>query len=88
VFNIVSDMSKTIEIEITEFIANGAKQRIESITPEDRLLEDGIIDSLSLLDLVDFIERTYGIVVDEFDIDVDTFGSVRSIAGYVSAKRA
>ena len=87
-FNIVSDMSKTIEIEITEFIANGAKQRIESITPEDRLLEDGIIDSLSLLDLVDFIERTYGIVVDEFDIDVDTFGSVRSIAGYVSAKRA
>ena len=80
-------MSKTIEIEITEFIANGAKQRIESITPEDRLLEDGIIDSLSLLDLVDFIERTYGIVVDEFDVDVDTFGSVRSIAGYVSAKR-
>lgn len=80
-------MSKTIEIEITEFIANGAKQRIESITPEDRLLEDGIIDSLSLLELVDFIERTYGIVVDEFDVDVDTFGSVRSIAGYVSAKR-
>ena len=80
-------MSKTVETEITEFIANGARQRIESITPEDRLLEDGIIDSLSLLDLVDFIERTYGIVVDEFDIDVDTFGSVRSIAKYVSARR-
>lgn len=80
-------MCKTIETEITEFIANGARQRIESITPEDRLLEDGIIDSLSLLDLVDFIERTYGIVVDEFDIDVDTFGSVRSIAKYVSARR-
>ena len=46
--------AKTIETEITAFIANGAKQRIDSITPEDRLLEDGIIDSLSLLDLVDF----------------------------------
>ena len=81
-------MLETIETEITEFIANGAKQRIESITPEDRLLEDGIIDSLSLLDLVAFIERTYGIVVDEFDIDLETFGSVRSIAKYVLATRS
>lgn len=80
-------MSKTIETEITAFIANGAKQGVESITVDDRLLEDGIIDSLSLLDLVDFIESTYEITVDEFDIDVDTFGSVRSIANYVSAKR-
>lgn len=80
-------MRETIETEIIEFIANGANQRIESITPEDRLLEDGIIDSLSLLDLVDFIESTYGIVVDEFDIDVETFGSARSIAKYVSARR-
>lgn len=80
-------MLETIETEITEFIANGAKQRIESIAPEDRLLEDGIIDSLSLLDLVAFIERTYGFVVDEFDIDLETFGSVRSIAKYVLATR-
>jgi acyl carrier protein len=80
-------MRETIETKITEFIANGAKQGVESITAEDRLLEDGIIDSLSLLDLVDFIESTYEITVDEFDIDVDTFGSVRSIANYVSAKR-
>ena len=80
-------MSKTLETEIIEFIANGADQRIENITPDDRLLEDGIIDSLSLLDLVEFIESSYGIVVDEFDIDVETFGSARSIAEYVSARR-
>ena len=79
-------MLETIETEITEFIANGVKERIESITPEDRLLEDGIIDSLSLLDLVTFIEKTYRVVVDDFDIDLETFGSVRSIAKYVSAK--
>ena len=83
----MSDMSKTIETEITAFIANGAEHGIESITPEDRLLEDGIIDSLSLLDLVDFLETTYKIEVDEFDVDVDTFGTVRSIASYVLEKR-
>lgn len=77
-------MRETIEKEISDFITNGAKQRI---APEDRLLEDGIIDSLSLLDLVEFIESTYEIVVDEFDIDVETFGSARSIAEYVLARR-
>ena len=80
-------MLETIETQITEFIADRVKERIETITPEDRLLEDGIIDSLSLLDLVTFIEKTYRVVVDDFDIDLETFGSVRSIAKYVSAKR-
>ena len=80
-------MTKSIETEITAFIVNGASQGVESITPDDRLLEDGIIDSLSLLDLVDFIETTYGIEVDEFEVDVDTFGTVRSIASYVVEKR-
>ena len=83
----VMQMLETIETEITEFIADRVKERIETITPEDRLLEDGIIDSLSLLDLVTFIEKTYRVVVDDFDIDLETFGSVRSIAKYVSAKR-
>ena len=47
------------------------------------LLETGILDSLSLLRLVIFVQEQFGIVVDDLDLVPEHFASVDAICAYL-----
>jgi acyl carrier protein len=47
------------------------------------LLETGILDSLSLLRLVVFIQQRFGITVDDVDLIPEHFDSVQAICAYL-----
>jgi len=51
--------------------------------PDDQLLEEGIIDSLGLLEIVTFIETDFDVTVDDADVTLDAFGSVNLMADYI-----
>jgi acyl carrier protein len=51
-------------------------------------LEEALMDSLGVVDLVAFVERTFGVVVDPHDVTLDNFDSVNKLAGYVRRSRA
>ena len=55
----------------------------DNIKVTDRLFEEGIVDSLGLLRIVEFIEDQFDITVQESDVTLDTFGSVEQISNYV-----
>ena len=50
------------------------------------LLEEGIIDSMNLLQLVTFVEEKFGVQVEDQDIVPDNFDSVSKIAAYIRHK--
>ena len=50
------------------------------------LLETGILDSLSLLRLVVFVQERFGIVVDEVDLVPENFASVDAICAYLRSR--
>jgi acyl carrier protein len=50
------------------------------------LLETGILDSLSLLRLVVFIQERFGIVVDDVDLVPEHFDSVDTICAYLRSR--
>jgi acyl carrier protein len=50
------------------------------------LLETGIIDSLSLLRLVVFIQERLGITVDDTDIVPENFDTVDAICAYLRSR--
>ena len=50
------------------------------------LLETGILDSLSLLRLVVFIQERFGIVVDDVDLVPEHFDSVDAICAYLRSR--
>jgi len=54
----------------------------------DSLLEAGIIDSMTMVDLIAFLEEEYAITIGEDDMVPENFDSVDSIATYVEGKRA
>ncbi len=46
-------------------------------------LEEGIVDSLGIMDLVGFIEETFQLAVADEDLTPDNFDSVNKLATYI-----
>lgn len=49
-------------------------------------LEEGIVDSLGVMELVSFVEDQFGVTVDDQEITPDNFDSVSKLAVYVRSK--
>ena len=53
---------------------------------DDRLLEKGVIDSMSIVEMITFIEQEFGVTAMEEDISDANFGSLAGIARFVSER--
>lgn len=51
-------------------------------------LEEGIIDSMNVMQLILFVEEHFGLRVPDQDITPDNFDSVSKIAAYVRQRQA
>jgi acyl carrier protein len=51
------------------------------------LLEEKIVDSVGMLELMLFIEETFGIEVPEEDISPDNFGTINRLVVYIDSKK-
>jgi acyl carrier protein len=53
---------------------------------DDSFLQEGIVDSVGVLELVLFVEETFNLTVDDQDITPDNFDSVSKLANYIRKK--
>jgi acyl carrier protein len=60
----------------------------ETLGSDVALIKRGVLDSIELMQLVEFLERSYGIRVEDTDILPDNLGSFDSIEGFVARKTA
>jgi acyl carrier protein len=51
------------------------------------LLESGIVDSLGILELVQFVTETLGASVGDDDLQPENFGSLDKLAAFVERQR-
>ena len=58
----------------------------KNLTDETELKESGILDSMSTLKLVTFLEDRFGIELEAQDLDAGNLASVASIANLVASK--
>ncbi|MGI9259552.1 MAG: acyl carrier protein [Gammaproteobacteria bacterium] len=49
----------------------------------ESLLEAGILDSMSVLEVVSFIETEFEISIDDDDLEAELFQSVRTLSDFV-----
>ena len=66
-----------------EFIQDSSMLPLGNTTS---LLETGILDSLSLLRLVVFIQERFDITVDDVDLVPENFDSVEAICAYLRSR--
>lgn len=62
-----------------------ARQR--SVSNQESLLENGILDSLGILEVVTFLEGEFLITVDDDELQPENFASIASMSVYVGHKR-
>ena len=79
-----------IETEIREFVASHylPDASAEAITDTMPLITSGIIDSIGMLALVDFIESRYAIEFMPREIDVYALDTVERIESLIDAKQS
>jgi len=58
----------------------------EELTDDASLLDKGIIDSTGVLELVGFIEQTFGITVEDDELVPANLDSVQNLTSYVTKK--
>jgi acyl carrier protein len=62
--------------------------RLEGLSDEQSFLDSGIIDSTGILELVAFLESTYGLRVNDDELIPDNLDSISKISGFLQAKMA
>ena len=63
-------------------------RRNTQLGDDDSLLRTGVITSLGVMELVDWVETTYGFRVEPSEITEQNFDTARSIARFVLTKCA
>lgn len=75
------------DIAITEVVKACIKTiSFKTVTNTDTLIESGILDSISLIDLATSLEEAFSIQIPLVDINKQQFATVLTIAHYIKAK--
>ena len=82
-------MDTTLAAEIRAFIVDNFLfgQDSPRLTDDASFLETGIIDSTGFLELVTFLEQTYGIAMADRELIPENLDSLARVSGFVARKR-
>jgi acyl carrier protein len=78
----------TIETQVKDYIAKNLlfSDNGFGYKDDDSFLEEGIVDSIGVLELVSFVEENFGVTVDDQEVTPDNFDSVNRLAAYIRLK--
>lgn len=77
------------KVKIREFIfARFPLAKARGLQDGSKLLEEGILDSLGVLELVNFLQDEHGVPIEDEELVPENFASVNAIAAFVETKLA
>ncbi len=78
-----------IKTKIKEFISNNfvLADGINSLKDDDSFLDNGIIDSTGVVELIAFVEETFDIQVEDEELIPDNLDSISNLVTFVSRKQ-
>ena len=80
-------MTDTISIIASFITSKILKQPNRLIQPDDKLISTGLIDSFSLVDLGIFVEDTFGVRIEDTELNANTFDSLAQLAALIHSRR-
>jgi acyl carrier protein len=82
-------MDHAILQKLEDYIASHIiKQPGRGIPAQEALLSSGLIDSFSLIDLALFVEDSFGVRIDDTELNVETFDSLGELAELIANRQA
>ena len=77
--DMIADLGQKISAQIL-------RQPNRKIGPDDALITSGLIDSMSLVDLALLVEDSYGVRIDDTELNADTFDTLSQLAALVQSR--
>lgn len=78
-----------ISTKLNQYIAAEIlKQPKRILSPDDKLISSGLIDSFHLVDLSLFIEDTFNVHIDDTELNADTFDTLAELEALISQRSA
>ena len=80
-------MNVTVPIErfiVDERTLGGRRTRSD---PDESLISSGILDSLSLLRLIVYIEEQFGLTIEDSEVIPDNFETLNSMNYFINSKK-
>lgn len=82
-------MSEDIIANLAQQIATQIiKQPNRKIRPDENLISSGIIDSFSLVDLALYVEDTFGVHLDDAELNAETFDTLAQLTTLIESRQA
>jgi D-alanine--poly(phosphoribitol) ligase subunit 2 len=75
-----------VEQSILDHIRTAAAGTNVKVERDTGLLEAGLLDSISLVGLIQFLEEKFGVRIPDSDIGAELFASPGTIISYVEAR--
>jgi acyl carrier protein len=81
-------MKHAVEQQIHSFIVENFLfgDTSSGLNPTDSFLEGGIIDSTGVLELVSYLEETYGIKVEDEELIPENLDSIANVSSFILKK--
>ncbi len=64
------------------------RQAGRRIAPDAALISSGLVDSFNLVDLALFVEGTFGVRIEDTELNAQTFDSLRQLATLIQSRLA
>lgn len=69
--------------QVIEFLGTLNPAAKNGLDPDANLMEEEIVDSVAMMDVIVWIEDHFGLSIDPEDLTPDNFGSVNRIVAYL-----
>jgi len=78
------DMIATLAKKIAADILREPNRKLRA---DEALISSGLIDSMSLVDVALLVEDTYGVHIDDTELNAETFDTLAQLAELIAARQ-
>jgi acyl carrier protein len=81
-------MTDTILEQLSTYIATEfLKQSSRLIKPDEPLLSSGLVDSFHLVDLSLFVEKQFGVRIDDAELNASSFDNLNQLVALIHSRK-
>ena len=82
-------MDTEIKTALEDFIATEIlSQPGRSIGKDEKLISSGLIDSLSLVDISLFVEEEFQVIIDDTELNADSFDTLAELEAIITSRQS
>ena len=71
---------------LIEFLIENYHINPDGFTKDTSLVTSGIIDSMGIIEVVEFLEKNHKVIIEDEDITTENFDSVTNIVNFINSK--